>query len=218
MKKILLALIMMMPIIILAQSDKYLRKAAEGTCDCLNKTDYKSVKKTEAATALMTKCFMSGDFMNNYEKIAKECNIDASKGMNADLGRKLGERLGAKLVEINCPSYVHLVKLYMKDTGAESSENLAKSDEASGLKEEVYTMSFVKIEKTDNLNFIIFKDNKGKEIKTWWLEYFKGVELLKEKDAIGKQFKCTIFEKEFYNPKLEDYTKVKIISGLNAVK
>jgi hypothetical protein len=61
---------------------------------------------------------------------------------------------------------------------------------------------------------LIFKDPNGQQLRIWWLEYFKGAELLKDKAIVGKALKCTFVEKEFYNPKLEEYIKVKIIKEL----
>ncbi len=220
MKKTLLTLLTICPLILWAQADKYTKKAAEQTCDCLSKKDIKSIKKSSEANGIIGQCFMSGDFMSNFDKIAAENKIDASKGLNAETGRKVGEKLGVKLVEIGCPAYMELVKIYMNE---ESKTNTNDKNEATTSQNEnaVFSVDYLillRIEKTDNLNFLIFKDTKGKEIKIWWLEYFKGAEKLKEKDIVGKQFKCTIVEKEFYNPKIEDYVKVKIIKELETIK
>jgi hypothetical protein len=220
MKKTLLTLLMICPLFLWAQADKYTKKAAEQTCDCLSKKDIKSIKKSSDATAIIGQCFVAGDFMANFDKIAAENKIDASKGMNAESGRQVGEKVGVKLAEIGCSSYMQLIKIYMNE---ESKNNPNDKTEAVSSQNEnaafsVDYLTLLRIEKTDNLNFLIFKDSKGKEIKIWWLEYFKGAEKLKEKDVVGKQLKCTIIEKEFYNPKIEDYVKVKIIKELDTIK
>jgi hypothetical protein len=222
MKKILLTLIICFPILLWAQKDKYTKKVAEQTCDCLAKKDLKSIKGKNEVTMILGACMMKSDFVSNFEKIAKENDIDTKGGLNSENGRQLGTVIGMKLVEMECPSYMDFVLNYTSSSKKEDAiedDNSGPTPPPIDVDEQIlYTMNFVRIDKTDNLNFLVFKDNKGREIKIWWLEYFKGVEKLKEKDAVGKYFDCIIKEKEFYNSKVEDYVKVKVLVKLEESK
>jgi hypothetical protein len=60
------------------------------------------------------------------------------------------------------------------------------------------------------------KGTDGREQKIWWFEHFDGSETLTQNPASLNNKKVTVVyvEREVYEPKLKDYVKIKVASGL----
>jgi hypothetical protein len=146
-----------------AQKDKYTKQVAEKTCDCLSK---KLIAVKDASVDLkdITDCLGTGGFGEFYKEVAKEHNIDITGGLNEQTASLIGEKIGIKLVEIDCAPYKTFIYKYMdidKD-GKKADKPIEKPSTKTTYFTDHFT--FQRIENTDSFAMLIAKDDKGREI------------------------------------------------------
>jgi hypothetical protein len=121
-------------------------------------------------------------------------------------GSKVGEDIGGKLAN-TCPAFLELLT-----QNPEATANLI-----SGNKNSAGTLegTFLKITKSD-LSYIEIKTASGKIEKLYWLEYFEGsTDLISNPSKLNsKKVTVSYLEKEIYKAALNEYVKVKVITGL----
>lgn len=183
-------------------AQQVLDKLANLTCDCAAKLDTnEEYEKLEAELGL---CMLNN--ASQYKKeVKKELHIDLET-INGKNGGKLGELIGTRMA-YKCP--VLLIKIAaLKDKGhTYGSPSSSPKAVIKGSIVEVQTLQFLTV---------VIVDEKGREQKLLWLDYFDGSDELKTNltQLKGRSFKITYIEKEFYNPSIRDYMKYKVISGM----
>ncbi|MBI3218488.1 MAG: hypothetical protein HYZ44_03170 [Bacteroidetes bacterium] len=163
-------------------------KMAQETCACINKNDLPKLTKDEIETKLGL-CMIEAASNQKYD-------IDAT---DAEAGRKLGEKVGAKMATI-CPK----VFIYLLD------------DERSPAEATKKIVGTIKKLIEGEFNYLLIKDSSGREVKLIWLRYFKGSEELLENNGKleGKKVTIAFEEVECYSPQAKSYLVLKEIREL----
>lgn len=126
--------------------------------------------------------------------------------LNEENGSKVGEDIGGRLAN-NCPAFLELLTKNPEATANLISGNKNSTGNIEGI--------FIKITKGD-LSFIEVKTTSGKIEKLYWLEYFEGSQdLISNPTKLNnKKVSANYLEKEIYKASVNEYVKVKVITGL----
>ncbi len=187
-----------------AQSDKYTKKVAQETCDCLSKEEIEPFTR-EKYEKVLVKCLFSADELNES---MKENKLDLSKGQDA--GRDLGMKIGLKMIELDCKSYLDYSLKLVEEQNADKAVENEENNVTYGI--------FEGLDKSGDFAYFIVKDEAGRTYKFMWQEYFEGSELFMAEpldELIGKEIEVGWYKKEVYLPRLNDYFMVKIIQTVN---
>jgi hypothetical protein len=138
--------------------------------------------------------------------------LKSKYGINFDLSdkeamEKVGELVGIQMAK-DCPNT--LLRLT-------SITSKTKDDASTGGNEKTQLMvGNVTDIQNEQFRTVLFKEINGREQKLLWLEYFPNAQLLDGDMPTLKtrELKINYIEKEFYNPKIKDYIKYKIIVGV----
>ncbi|MCC6413883.1 MAG: hypothetical protein IT270_19700 [Saprospiraceae bacterium] len=132
------------------------------------------------------------------EEIKKELGLDMNSQEDFT---KLGEIIGQE-ASLNCPKFRRMVETMVEQSTVQTIESLEGT--------------FIGIETSGSFAFFKVKDAAGIEKKIWWMEKFKGSELLTTNPAAmkGKKMVVRYFEKEMYSPSAKDYVKMKVAAGI----
>ncbi|OYU95077.1 MAG: hypothetical protein CFE21_12280 [Bacteroidetes bacterium B1(2017)] len=191
MKKIILFCLSFIALSNLKAQD-VLDSIANHSCDCISKLDLKNIGK-EKATMEFGLCMMKA--AQPYEKQLKQVYGIDMKNIDRGEGEKLGRLVGLKMAS-SCANFTELI-------------TVITSEEASSNSIDGTITEFV----VDQFVTILIKDSDGRDVKIIWLDYFKNSEKLMQK---GKNKNVTIeyVERELFNPKLNDYLKYKVATGI----
>ncbi|MFZ1528160.1 MAG: hypothetical protein WAT19_05380 [Ferruginibacter sp.] len=190
--------------------DSLLKKMAIEICDGIDE------KKLEGKTA--DEVFMEIGLnmlpvFSKYESDLKSIygieDVTGAEGME-----KIGNDLGQKIPFV-CPKFLKLVTtnkdireglLEKTSAGTGDADKTASTLSVNGKITAIEGNDFV---------YLLVKTLSGKTIKIFWLEFFPGEELVKDKTGIlGKNVELQYSEKEVYNAKMKDYIKIKVIRSL----
>lgn len=132
------------------------------------------------------------------EEIKKELGLDMTSQEDFT---KLGEIIGQE-ASVNCPKFRRMIESMVEQSAVQTIESLEGT--------------FIGIETSGSFSFFKVKDTAGIEKKIWWMEKFKGSELLTTDPAAlkGKKVVVRYFEKEMYSPAAKDYVAVKVAAGI----
>jgi hypothetical protein len=194
---LVLALSLLLPSLAGAQQTLKQKLGAD-FCDALNKSgidDTWSDANMEKIGMLMVP--IAGKYS---EQIKKELGLDMTTSEDF---QKLGEIIGEE-AGVNCPKFKRMIE-NMVDQSMEQAESY-----------ETFEATFVGLETSGNFAFFKVKDDKGREIKVWWLEYFPGSEELQKDPAKfkGKKVLVGFYDRDWYSPTAKDYTSVKVAAGI----
>jgi hypothetical protein len=201
-------LLVILPLVLKAQTDKQYELVAEASCACANKKDLKSLSKNEMSMELGM-CMLSG-LEVLPEKDRK--NFDFSVPEKA---RVLGEKIGMKMA-FKCPKVMLSIGTTMQEDGGNEVKNAPPPPppppttvEIEGKVKDVIEGDYVTV-------LLVEKD--GREHKLIWANHFDGEapfvanpQGLKNKDVTVKYYMS-----ERYVPKMREYFSLKHISSLTA--
>lgn len=176
-----------------------LDEMANTTCSCLeskNLSDNYEKLKFEAGMCILSYYQEHSGAVNEYFGITE---------FNAETGRVIGEKLGARMVTI-CPELV--MKLGQSKIDAEVDDEGPLTYTISG--------KVTKVEGTDLITYHIKADD-GKTYKVVWYRNFEGSETLVDdpKVILNKNVTVTVEDVECYIPKAKGYYSVREIRKLN---
>lgn len=174
-------------------------------CDCINKTDYKSMDRA-SASQLIEGCITQSTIshIEFFMEGVDENNMGEEE--LATIMRKKGETVGIHASR-NCPAFLEVIAI-MTST---EDETAALEEE----KETVITGEFVSFNSEDFFSGNLVEAD-GREHKLYWMEHFEGAMTLKNnpKKNIKKAVEVSYKEIESYNPKLQDYSSIKVITAI----
>ncbi len=177
-----------------------INKAAEKTCDCLNKQPVPETLNQEEFTLMITKC-LTQPMMDDLDNLLKAVG---EKEISEGAGEKIGVQIAGKLLSI-CPKFTELTMKMSEDQ--KKTETVVSNDATD------FTVgSFTKIEQ-DGFNYIYLKTSEGKTESFLWMKYFKGSDKFEGDTTalVGKKIKVLWKETEVYLPKAKGYYKLKEI-------
>jgi hypothetical protein len=193
-------LFMVLPLFAMAQTDKQYEIVAEGTCNCINKKNLKSLNK-ESVSAELGICMLGA---------LEVLPADARKKfdfMNPEKARALGEKIGFQMA-FKCPKIIAALGATMsEEKDGTQTPTAPEAITVEGKVKQVIEGDYVTV---------VLVDAEGREHKLIWADHFTGEapfianpqDLKDKKVAIGYQ----LLEK--YVPKMHDYYALKQIVRL----
>lgn len=198
----------------ISYSQDYYDLMAKETCECVQakNLDIKAIPYKELQVTLGS-CMLPS-FVKYKDKLDKSDQIEFSdrEGM-----RKLGEKIGAKMIT-HCPDL--MIKLgteYIKNEENVANEAVAEKDQDKN----VVISDDLKLEgtyvetKTGDFISIFLKEKSGRTHQLLLLNFFDNAELITNgKLKPNQKIEITYNEHEFYDPKLKDYKYYKVLYSL----
>ncbi|WP_338763778.1 hypothetical protein WAF17_20405 [Bernardetia sp. ABR2-2B] len=201
MKKILLFLLLsVMSFSTFAQNDDkqaIKEKIAEQTCECIENSDI-DLEDKAAIEAQFGACILQAIGANEDAVVKLDLDFSSEETMHS-FGREIGLLVAGK-----CPSiFIGLAKQKLEDKNKKEST----ISTISGAIEKVEEGEFV---------VIIVKDDNGRSHKLYWLDFFENADQLKDnyKSLKGKKLEVSYKEQEYYHPKLQDYSTIKVMTKI----
>jgi len=115
-----------------------------------------------------------------------------------EFGRIMGEEAGR-----SCPKF----KKMMENMMSTKVEEVKSTTSFDG--------TFAGLDTSGSFAFFKVKGADGREQKIWWFEHFNGAELLTNSQTLANKKVTVVYvEREVYEPKVKDYVKIKVASGL----
>jgi len=207
-KSILLIAFAILTLTVSAQ--KSAEKAANETCDCINKANVPDDISNEDWQKILTDC-LGQPLIKYYEKICKENKIAADQGQ--DSYEAVGTKIGAKLVD-NCPKFM---KMAMRAEDNKNAGTVAKTEEEVG-KEGSATGVVKSVDKKD-FYAITIENTMGSKETFIWLRFFKGSTPFENNPLgqVGKKVTVKYRELRCYSPEMGDYVIKKEITEITFV-
>ena len=162
-------------------------KIAEETCACISKNEFSKSSKQEIEIQLGL-CMLESANNNKLEVDVKDNGAMT----------KLGEAVGLKMAAI-CPKiFAYLI------------------EDKKAKEQQLEIVGKLKSIVEGDFNYVIVKDNAGREQKLIWLRYFKGSDELLENmgKLAGTKVRILYADLECYSPKAKSYVKHKEIIEL----
>ncbi|WP_291720661.1 hypothetical protein [Bernardetia sp.] len=180
------------------KADALKDRMAQEVCDCISSSDV-DFEDGEALKLKLGLCLMQsiGENQNQIQKVG----IDIENEENIT---RFGEDIGLAMAT-KCPA------VFMGFAKKELEEK-RKSNKDEEVKVQALTGTITKVEEEAFVTIVV-KDEEGRSHNMLWLEFFENSEELKENysNLTGKDVSIEYYEKEYYNPKIEDYVKVKVL-------
>jgi hypothetical protein len=178
--------------------EDYLDKIANKTCECIEK---KSVEKKTLNTMELGTCLLIS--ARDYkDQLKKDHGLDMNT-LTSEEGERLGELIGLRMAFV-CPSTLALMSDITDD---EDDETNLRTMTSTG-----------KITKVEEGSFIVFqlKNEQGKSEKFYWLTFVSSdYDLQNEyKNLKGKKVTVDYIEQELFDPRLNEYRKLNVLTDL----
>jgi hypothetical protein len=201
-----------------SHAQDYYDLMAKETCECVQgkKIDFTKIPYQELQASLGA-C-MIPSFIKFKDKLEKEEQIefDDKEGM-----RKLGEKIGAKMLT-HCPDLmISIGTQYLKNEGTDNNEeqDLNKDQDRNVVMSDDIPLegAFVETKSGDFLSIVI-KEKSGRMHQLLLLNFFENAELITNgKLKPNEKIAITYNEHEFYDPKSKDYKYYKVLYSLKKI-
>ena len=170
------------------------------TCDELSKSDF-SKKNAEDLKVALGFSLLKVLGQHGPELTTSGLSLSDPKSVE-----KVATEIGARLV-ISCPVFLDA----FKRSGAVEEQLRGTSASARGS----ISGRLVKIV-SGEFTYLQVEDAKGKIEKLWWMEYFDGSNKLlsNSQSSLERAVKVNYIEREVFNSTLNDYVKIKVITGI----
>lgn len=178
--------------------DALLKQVTSETCDELGKVDFSQKTPNEVKLSLgLSLMKVVGQHQTELKAFGVSPTDPRSlEGLGVDVGMRLATE---------CP--VFLNALTSNPNTIEELVNRGSGGTISGTLLKIVGGEFTCLQ---------IADAKGKIEKVWWMEYFNGSNrlLVDAKSYLNRPVKISYTEKEIYNSTLNDYVKIKVITGI----
>ena len=173
-------------------------KIAQEVCDCISQSDV-DLDNEEDVKLKLGLCLMQS--ISENQKQAKKLGIEIE---DKESLTRFSEDVGLSMAS-KCPTI--FMGFAKKELKKNEKSNLTQEVEVQTLEGTITNVeegAFVTI---------TIKDNEGRSHNVLWLEFFENADELKENysNLKDKEIDVEYYEKEYYNPKIEDYVKVKVL-------
>lgn len=178
-------------------------------CDCIKGEDFQTMSPVDAS-AFAENC-VSQSALTHLDYFTK--GVDLANTDEAELTAiytKKGEEIAMSAAQ-KCPAFLELMIIVGR------LENEEKEAAIPNLEVEttIITGKITDLEKKDFFSINVAEAD-GREHKLYWMEHFEGAMKLKndQKKNVGKNVKVSYKNVESYNPKLQDYSQIKVITNI----
>lgn len=182
-------------------SQSYKKEIAKSSCDCVKSIKTEG-KNSSAITAELGVCMLKAT-MPFSKEIKKDYNIDPTADiMDSAKMEQLGIKMGILMAEECQEEFLKIAQYSDEEAGKESSELLING-----------TVS--KIEKENFIVFHVVGENKMLNKLYWISSVDSNLDLPKEYQTLmNKKVNISYFTMEIFDPKINDYKTLNIISTL----
>lgn len=179
------------------KADAIKDKMAQEICDCITTSDV-DLDNEEDLKLKLGMCMMQS--ISSNEKPLRKAGITIE---DEDDISTFAEDLGL-IMATKCPA---VFMGFAKKELEENRKEKTVTQTLTGTISEVEEGSFVTL---------IIKDEEGRSHNVLWLEFFENADEVKESYSKLKGMSVSVeyYEKEYYNPKIEDYAKVKVLRSV----
>jgi hypothetical protein len=179
-----------------------LNQVTKESCDELSKTDLSKKTAEELKIALG---FSVVKVVGQHASELAQSGFSFSDSKSVE---KVATEIGARLV-VSCPVFLDA----LKRSGA-IEEQLRGTSTSASVRGSI-SGKLVKIV-SGEFTYLQIEDAKGKIEKLWWMEYFNGSNklLTNSQSQLDKPVKVNYVEREVFNSTLNDYVKIKVITGI----
>ena len=184
------------------QSQDYLDSIAYSTCDCI--AEIETFESIEDRNFQLGICLVKA--IEPYQE-AVEKDFGEDFDFSSASGEELGRKVGMKMVTVCPDAFFELVEEEIKQEAAKQKGEPVEQD--------LYG-TITKIENTQFVSFTV-KDSKGKRQKLFWLYYFQNSDEFIDnyEELKGKKMYFTYYVEDIFDPRINEYTSVKIITGIS---
>lgn len=143
--------------------------------------------------------------MKHKDALEKELGGDVTDKASME---KLAQSIGMRLFT-ECPAFLKI----MSNIDPSTLEKPAKMSVVVG--GATITGTLLKVVPGE-LTHLLVKDNSGKTVKIWWMDYFTGSDEMADNPLkmVNKKVTVNYTEKEVYNVALKQYIKIKVATGI----
>jgi len=211
MKKILgLTISVLVCFIVKAQDkkDSSVKKTATSICNCLEKNHMESAKDQTEMQQIFLQCML-----DSAASVMGDAILNSGNGDYKQAGEEFAQKIAIELVNSGCKPFMQM-SLKLAQGGGLGELN----KEDVSLKSSDGVVS--KVEEKDFL-YITVKTSAGREITLIYLDYVDGSDdWIKDAQNKLKDKKVTVkwTEEEVYQPKVKDFTNVKMLKELRIYK
>ena len=200
---------MILPLVLVAQTDKQYEQLAQATCACASKKDLKGMSKSEVSMELGMCMLSSLDILP--EKDRKNFDFtDPAKG------KAIGEKIGMKMATF-CPKTILIVASNISEEGNSGGSTQPQMPKnmppppppvsVEGKIKEVIEGDFVTL---------VLVEANGREHKLIWEKHFTGDDpfVANPQNLKNKDVTVSYYMSERYLPKMREYFSLKHIAAL----
>jgi len=211
MKKILgLTISVLICMVVKAQDkkDSSVKKTAASICNCLEKNHMESAKDQSEMQQIFLQCML-----DSAASVMGDALLNSENGDYKQAGEEFAQKIAIELVNSGCKPFM---QMSLKLAQGGSLGELNKEDVSLKSSDGIVT----KVEEKDFL-YITIKTSAGREITLIYLDYIDGSDdWVKDAQNKLKDKKVTVkwTEEEVYQPKIKDFTNVKMLKDLRIYK
>ena len=211
MKKILgLTITVLICLVVKAQDkkDSSVKKTAASICNCLEKNHMESAKDQSEMQQIFLQCML-----DSAASVMGDALLNSENGDYKQAGEEFAQKIAIELVNSGCKPFM---QMSLKLAQGGSLGELNKEDVSLKSSDGIVT----KVEEKDFL-YITIKTSAGREITLIYLDYIDGSDdWVKDAQNKLKDKKVTVkwTEEEVYQPKIKDFTNVKMLKDLRIYK
>lgn len=192
--------------------DTTIQKAAVSICNCLEKNHVENAKGESEMQAIFLQCMI-----DSASQVMGDLVMNSDNGDMQQAGEEVGQKIAMELVRSGCKPFMQM-SMKMAQGGNLSMGNNGndKEDESVKTADGIVT----KVEEKDFL-YITVKTTAGREMNLIYLDYVDNSDdWVKDAQTKLKDRKVTVqwVEKEVYQPKLKDFSNVKMLKDLKIKK
>lgn len=188
------------------QAQDVLDQIAKDACGCIGSME--KINDPDKMQMKMGLCLYNAAYPYAAQ-LKKEHQLNMDQ-FNGPTGERLGEMIASRLLS-NCPSFVTFLEenaaMFNEETKSETPNIQELSGKFVGLEEkQFYT--------------ILIEDERGKVHRLLWQEHFENATSLqgnKAESLKSKPVRVTFEEREYFEPRLQQYIVVKIIRGIQQI-
>jgi len=190
------------------KKDSSVKKTAASICNCLEKNHMENAGSQAEMQQIFLQCML-----DSAASVMGDVILNSESGDYKQAGEEFAQKIAMELVNSGCKPFMQMsMKLAQGGTLGE----VGKEDVAVKSSDGVVT----KIEEKDFL-YVTVKTTAGREITLIYLDYIDGSDdWVKDAQNKLKNKKVTVkwTEEEVYQPKIKDFSNVKMLKDLKIFK
>ncbi len=189
------------------KKDSSIKKTAASICNCLEKNHMEKAGSQTEMQQIFLQCML-----DSAASVMGDVILNSENGNYKEAGEEFAQKIALELVNSGCKPFMQMSLKMAQGNPGEISKEDASAKSSDGI--------VTKVEEKDFL-YITVKTAAGREITLIYLDYVDGSdEWVKDAQNKLKDKKVTVkwTEEEVYQPKIKDFSNVKMLKELRIFK